>query len=59
VKKNPSATKFKVRCSKFLYTLVVADKKKADRIQKSIHPNVKQVLITSKKARRTADKTSK
>ena len=59
VKKNPSATKFKVRCSKFLYTLVVADKKKADRIQKSIHPNVKQVTITSKKERRSAAKSSK
>jgi large subunit ribosomal protein L38e len=48
VKKNPTVTKFKVRCSKFLYTLVVADKKKADKIQKSIHPTVKQVLVTAR-----------
>ena len=32
VKKNAKLTKFKVRCSKFLYTLVVADKKKADKL---------------------------
>ena len=49
VKKNPDATKFKVRCSKYCYTLVVPDKKKAEKIQKSIHPTVKQVLITARK----------
>ena len=59
VKKNPSATKFKVRCSKYLYTLVVADKKKADRIQKSIHPSVKKVEVTSLKKRRQATKATK
>lgn len=41
-------TKFKVRCSKFLYTFAVADKKKADRILKSIHSNLKKVNITKK-----------
>ena len=59
VKKNPSATKFKVRCSKYLYTLVVADKKKADRIQKSIHPSVKKIEVTSLRKRRQAEKASK
>jgi large subunit ribosomal protein L38e len=54
VKKNGGATKFKVRCSKFLYSLVVNDKKKADRIQKSIHPNVKKIAVTSHKKRRSA-----
>ena len=49
VKKNVSATKFKVRCSKFLYTLVVNDKKKADKIQKSIHPSVKQIAVSVRK----------
>ena len=49
VKKNPDATKFKVRCSKYLYTLVVQDKKKAEKIQKSIHPTVKQVLVSVRK----------
>lgn len=49
VKKNKTETKFKVRCSRFLYTLVVNDKKKADKIQKSIHPSVKQVQVTARK----------
>ena len=56
VKKNADATKFKVRCSKLLYTLVVNDKKKADRIQKSIHPSVKKVTVTSLRKRRQAQK---
>ncbi len=56
LKKNKDATKFKVRCSKYLFTLVVADKKKAEKIQKSIHPNVKQVVVTSKQKRRSAQK---
>ena len=48
VKKNLKLTKFKVRCSKFLYTLVVPDRKKADKIQKSIHATLKQILVTSR-----------
>ena len=48
VKKNKDATKFKVRCSKFLYTLVLNDKKKAEKLQKSIHPSVKQILVTKR-----------
>ena len=48
VKKNTDATKFKVRCSKYLYTLVVADQKKASKIQKSIHPTVKQIKVTAR-----------
>ena len=48
VKKNQKLTKFKVRCSKFLYTLVVPDRKKADKIQKSIHATLKQILVTSR-----------
>ena len=41
-------TKFKVRCSRFLYTFSVADKKRAERIQKSIHSNLKKVVVTKK-----------
>ena len=59
IKKNPSATKFKVRTSRFLFSLVVTDKKKADRITKSIHPNVRKVLISGKKERRAAKKQAK
>ena len=58
LKQNKENTKFKVRCSKYLYTLVVPDKKKADKIQKSIHPNVKKIVVTSKQKRRSAAKAA-
>ena len=45
VKKNVNNTKFKVRCSKFLYTLVVKDNRKADKIASSIHPSVTKEII--------------
>ena len=48
VKKNTNNTKFKIRCSKYLYTLVLNDKKKAEKLQKSIHPTVKQILVTKR-----------
>ncbi|CAD2221302.1 large subunit ribosomal protein L38e [Angomonas deanei] len=48
VKKNPKDTKFKVRCSRYLYTLVIHDKWKADKIEKSIHPTVKKITITAR-----------
>eukprot|EP01115_Flamella_aegyptia_P013347 TRINITY_DN7058_c0_g1_i1.p1 TRINITY_DN7058_c0_g1~~TRINITY_DN7058_c0_g1_i1.p1 ORF type:complete len:82 (-),score=20.20 TRINITY_DN7058_c0_g1_i1:91-336(-) len=34
--KGGHVTKFKVRCSRYLYTLCVADESKADRIKKSL-----------------------
>nr|MBN8095819.1 hypothetical protein [Vibrio vulnificus] len=36
------------RCSKYLYTLSIADKKKAEKLQKSIHPTVKQIVVTKR-----------
>ncbi|CAI4231640.1 unnamed protein product [Auanema sp. JU1783] len=40
IKKNKNNTKFKVRCSKYLYTLVVADKEKADKLKQSLPPGI-------------------
>ncbi|KAH8355193.1 hypothetical protein KR093_007878 [Drosophila rubida] len=40
IKKNPLNTKFKIRCSRFLYTLVVQDKEKADKIKQSLPPGL-------------------
>ncbi|CAG0921443.1 unnamed protein product [Notodromas monacha] len=40
IKKNPTNTKFKVRCSRFLYTLVVTDKEKADKLKQSLPPGL-------------------
>ena len=36
IKKNAENTKFKVRCSRFLYTLVITDKEKAEKIAKKL-----------------------
>ncbi|XP_037948401.1 60S ribosomal protein L38 [Teleopsis dalmanni] len=40
IKKNPTNTKFKIRCSRFLYTLVVQDKEKAEKIKQSLPPGL-------------------
>ena len=42
-------TKFKIRCSKHLYTLVVTDKAKAQKIEASLPPSLKQQTIPAKK----------
>ncbi|CAO3623250.1 unnamed protein product [Mucor hiemalis] len=38
VKKNGDQYKFKVRCSRYLYTLVVSDKQKALKLKQSLPP---------------------
>ncbi|KAI8335493.1 60S ribosomal protein L38 [Chlamydoabsidia padenii] len=45
VKKNGDKYKFKVRCSRYLYTLVVNDKQKATKLRQSLPPalNVKDI----------------
>ncbi|KAJ3091217.1 60S ribosomal protein L38 [Quaeritorhiza haematococci] len=40
IKKNGSQYKFKVRCSKYLYTLVVSDAEKADKLKQSLPPGL-------------------
>lgn len=40
IKKNKNNTKFKVRCSKYLYTLVVADADKAAKLESSLPPGM-------------------
>ncbi|KAJ1473236.1 ribosomal L38e protein family-domain-containing protein [Baffinella frigidus] len=38
IKKASGVTKFKVRCSKYLYTLCVTDSEKADKLRQSLPP---------------------
>ena len=38
IKKSKGATKFKVRCSRYLYTLTVKDSDKADKLKQSLPP---------------------
>ncbi|KAJ7595910.1 ribosomal protein L38e [Mycena floridula] len=47
IKKTPSKiaggkvqTKFKVRCSRYLYTLSVDDPEKAEKLRQSLHPGL-------------------
>eukprot|EP00928_Gymnodinium_smaydae_P015214 TRINITY_DN15582_c0_g1_i4.p1 TRINITY_DN15582_c0_g1~~TRINITY_DN15582_c0_g1_i4.p1 ORF type:complete len:202 (+),score=38.58 TRINITY_DN15582_c0_g1_i4:48-608(+) len=40
IKKNPAETKFKIRCSKYLYTLVMKDKDKANKLKQSLPPSL-------------------
>ena len=39
IKKSGDVTKFKVRCSRYLYTLCVADADKADKLKQSLPPS--------------------
>jgi large subunit ribosomal protein L38e len=45
-KQTGGATKFKVRCSKYLYTLVVSDQDKANKLESSLPPGMCTRLYT-------------
>ena len=44
IKKSGSVTKFKVRCSRLLYTLCVEDQDKADKLKQSLPPGASRCL---------------
>lgn len=44
VKKNGEQHKFKVRCSRYLYTLVVNDRQKALKLKQSLPPGKQYIL---------------
>ncbi|KAJ2372660.1 60S ribosomal protein L38 [Coemansia sp. RSA 2607] len=48
VKKNGKVVKFKVRCSRYLYTLTVADAQKAKKLRASLPPGLKVQDVDSK-----------
>ncbi|CAJ2507458.1 Uu.00g086440.m01.CDS01 [Anthostomella pinea] len=54
--KKSSQTKFKVRCSRHLYTLVLKDSDKAEKLKQSLPPNlqIKEVPKKNKKGKHTA-----
>jgi large subunit ribosomal protein L38e len=47
IKKTGSVTKFKVRCSQYLYTLCVADSDKADKLKQSLPPGKRHTVVTA------------
>ena len=40
MKKKDESVKFKVRCSRYLYTLKVSDKEKAEKLRQSLPPGL-------------------
>eukprot|EP00428_Durinskia_dybowskii_P076427 CAMPEP_0170403344 /NCGR_PEP_ID=MMETSP0117_2-20130122/26045_1 /TAXON_ID=400756 /ORGANISM="Durinskia baltica, Strain CSIRO CS-38" /LENGTH=69 /DNA_ID=CAMNT_0010660281 /DNA_START=36 /DNA_END=245 /DNA_ORIENTATION=+ len=40
IKKSSTSTKFKIRCSRFLYTLKVSDKEKAEKLLAAFPPSL-------------------
>jgi large subunit ribosomal protein L38e len=45
IRKRSAQTKFKIRCSKHLYTLVVTDSEKAEKLTQSLPPGLKKESI--------------
>merc|ERR1739842_279152 len=52
IKQNSENVKFKVRCSRFLYTLVITDKEKAEKLKQSLPPGLHQGAQVTRAARR-------
>ncbi|CCI47831.1 unnamed protein product [Albugo candida] len=42
IKKTDKVVKFKIRCSKYLYTLCVTDTEKADKLTQSLPPGLQR-----------------
>lgn len=40
IKKNRDNVKFKVRCSRYLYTFVIQDREKAEKLKQSLPPGL-------------------
>ncbi|KAK4162783.1 ribosomal protein L38e [Cladorrhinum sp. PSN259] len=53
IKKNKQQIKFKVRCQRFLYTLVLKDSEKAEKLKQSLPPNL-QIKDVPKKNKRVS-----
>ena len=45
IRKRSHQTKFKIRCSRHLYTLVVTDSEKADKLTQSLPPGLNKEEI--------------
>eukprot|EP00747_Dinoflagellata_sp_TGD_P167362 gnl/TRDRNA2_/TRDRNA2_191630_c0_seq1.p1 gnl/TRDRNA2_/TRDRNA2_191630_c0~~gnl/TRDRNA2_/TRDRNA2_191630_c0_seq1.p1 ORF type:complete len:164 (-),score=41.50 gnl/TRDRNA2_/TRDRNA2_191630_c0_seq1:55-546(-) len=63
IKQNLGETKFKVRCSRYLYTYVCKEKAKAEKITESLPKTLKQVVLPADKKyrqeqRRKANETA-
>ena len=60
IKKNKNdVTKFKLRTSKYLYTLKVNDKNKAEKIMQSIPPSIRRFFTTYRSQERNCQLNNK
>nr|CCA14113.1 ribosomal protein L38 putative [Albugo laibachii Nc14] len=50
IKKTDKVVKFKIRCSKYLYTLCVTDTEKADKLTQSLPPGLQQWALAAAQA---------
>eukprot|EP00441_Pelagodinium_beii_P022470 CAMPEP_0197654280 /NCGR_PEP_ID=MMETSP1338-20131121/38758_1 /TAXON_ID=43686 ORGANISM="Pelagodinium beii, Strain RCC1491" /NCGR_SAMPLE_ID=MMETSP1338 /ASSEMBLY_ACC=CAM_ASM_000754 /LENGTH=73 /DNA_ID=CAMNT_0043229695 /DNA_START=58 /DNA_END=279 /DNA_ORIENTATION=- len=48
IKKSKGIVKFKIRCSRYLYTLTVKDADKAEKLTQSLPPGLQRVDIPKK-----------
>ncbi|KAA1111070.1 hypothetical protein PGT21_036190 [Puccinia graminis f. sp. tritici] len=51
---STKVTKFKVRCSKYLYTLVLTDPEKAEKLRASLPPTLKVEDVDKEKSKKKA-----
>ncbi|CAG7908507.1 unnamed protein product, partial [Brassica rapa] len=51
IKRSKDIVKFKVRCSKYLYTLCVFDQEKADKLKQSLPPGSLIIFIKTHRSR--------
>lgn len=49
IKKNKDGTKFKLRCSRYLYTLFINDGEKAEKLRQSLPPGLQVKELKSAK----------
>nr|8I9X_Lk Chain Lk, 60S ribosomal protein L38-like protein [Thermochaetoides thermophila DSM 1495]8I9Y_Lk Chain Lk, 60S ribosomal protein L38-like protein [Thermochaetoides thermophila DSM 1495]8I9Z_Lk Chain Lk, 60S ribosomal protein L38-like protein [Thermochaetoides thermophila DSM 1495]8IA0_Lk Chain Lk, 60S ribosomal protein L38-like protein [Thermochaetoides thermophila DSM 1495] len=56
IKKNPKTQqiKFKVRCQRFLYTLVLKDSDKAEKLKQSLPPNLQIKDVPKRNKRKSS-----
>lgn len=45
VKKTKTSTKFKIRCSRYMYTLNIPDAEKAEKLKASLPPGLKRIDV--------------
>ncbi|KAL4273749.1 hypothetical protein GQ457_13G017480 [Hibiscus cannabinus] len=59
IKKSRDVVKFKVRCSKYLYTLCVSDAEKADKLKQSLPPGLSVQDLFSSDGEATLEKPAR